>query len=172
MKLHIACGEKRLPGFTHVDIRPEVNPDIVADASNMSMIPSHSVEEVYFCHGIEHLSLEDARQALREFRRVLRLGGVLRIATGDFTVLSWMYTIDHVPLRTIRAAIMGGQDYLANTHYSVWDFEVMKEELEHAGFTDVSRYNAEQWLPDGYWDWSIGEIAGECISLNVISKSL
>lgn len=155
----------------HVDIRPEVSPDIVADAKNMPQVETDSVDEIYFCHGIEHLSLPDVRQALREFRRALKPGGILRLATGDFAVLAWMYTLDSVPLRTIRAALMGGQDYPANTHYSVWDYETLRTELEKAAFKNISRYDAEQWLPDGYWDWSIGRIAGECISLNIVSTS-
>lgn len=169
MKLHVACGEKRLPGFTHVDGRADTHPDIVADFRSMPMIKNNSIELVYLCHGLEHVLLREAVSTLQELRRVLISGGVLRLSVPDFAALVGLYN-KGVPLRIIRGAICGGQEYELNIHYSVWDEFSLAEALNAAGFTSIRRYDPFAVLPKGYFDWSIGKIAGQYISLNMEAR--
>lgn len=180
MKLHLGCGEKRLPGFVHVDIRPEVKPDIVSPAQSLHTVRNSSVEEIYYCHGIEHLKYAEIQPAFREWKRVLALGGILRLAVPDFVSLVDIYenAYNGASLKTIRYAISGGQDYPDNVHYSVWDFFTLQDELNTAGFSDVQRYDARKWIWSvfgvtqkcAYHDWSIDRIAGMPISLNVTAR--
>ncbi len=167
MKLHLGCGTKRLPDFVHVDIRPEVKPDIVASVTDLSIIKDNTVELIYFCHGLEHIPYAGVQDVLSEWRRVLKPGGVLRLAMPDMEAMAEMYIGEGVALKTIRYAISGGQDYPANFHYSVWDFWSLIEELRRASYIDVHKYDPLVTLPPGYRDWSVIKIAGHSISLNV-----
>ena len=45
--------------------------------------PDHSVDVVYTSHMVEHLDIDEAQQFLREARRVLIPGGIIRIAVPD-----------------------------------------------------------------------------------------
>ena len=167
IKLHLGCGTKRLPGFIHVDLRPNVQPDIVADISNLSMFEDNSVDLLYFCHGLEHISPYKVLSTLKEWQRVLKPGGVLRLSMPDFETLAKIYVNHNVPLELIVAAIHGGQDYPENTHYWSWDFQSLSKILQKAGFINVRRYNAEEVNLSGYEDFSTYKIANCLISLNV-----
>ena len=169
VKIHLGCGTKRLPGFMHVDARAEVKPDYVADVRDLACFNDDSADLIYFCHGLEHLPFRAVGGALKEWGRVLRPGGELRLAMPDFETAARAYS-DGVSLRPLRYVLMGGQGYEENFHYSTWDLDTLKTALEMAGYTDVARYDARTWLPDSYSDWSIGKIAaiaGYDISLNV-----
>jgi predicted SAM-dependent methyltransferase len=178
MKLHLGCGIKRLPGFVHIDVRPETKPDIVSLAQSLPTISNNSVQEIYYCHGIEHLRYAEVQPALREWRRVLIPGGVLRLAVPDFVALVDIYenAYNGATLKSIRYAINGGQEYPDNIHYSVWDFFTLQDELIKAGFNEVKRYDAGQWIRGmfgegcNYRDWSVGRIARSLISLNVTAR--
>ena len=171
MKLHLGCGTKRLPGFVHVDIRPEVKPDIVASVTDLRIVKDNTVELIYFCHGLEHIPYAGVQAVLAEWRRVLKPGGILRLAMPDMEHMAGMLHNGEVGLRVIRYAISGGQDYPDNFHYSVWDWRTLKAELEQAHYKRVRYYDARSFLPSGYRDWSMIPIAGLPISLNVAADA-
>lgn len=81
-------GPESLPewekqGYTCVrlDIEPRTNPDIVASMTNMGDIGPYDV--VFCCHALEHLYPHEVSMALREFRRVLKPGGIVVILVPD-----------------------------------------------------------------------------------------
>ena len=53
-KLHLGCGDKILPNFTNIDIRPMEGVDVVEDISTLKKIKTNSVELIYACHVLEH----------------------------------------------------------------------------------------------------------------------
>jgi predicted SAM-dependent methyltransferase len=171
MNMHLACGPNKIRGFTNVDIRPEVNPDVVADIKNLSMFEAGSVNLIYLCHGLEHFKYSEIDGILQSFRRLLRPGGQLFLSVPNMEAMSFAYTVGDISLALIRGAISGGQEYPGNIHYSVWDFETLRTALEKNGFNHIGRYDAEAFLPAGFRDWSIGRIRDIWISLNVTSTS-
>jgi predicted SAM-dependent methyltransferase len=44
VRLNLGCYDKQLPGFTNVDIRADVNPDLVDDAFELEKIADGSVD--------------------------------------------------------------------------------------------------------------------------------
>lgn len=182
MKLHLGSGKNRIPGFLNVDIRPEVNPDIVSNAVSLPMIDTDSVDEIYFCHGIEHLKYAEVQPALAEWKRILTPGGLLRLSVPDFAALCGIYASKQPrKLHLIRGALSGGQEYPDNIHYSAWDEMTLVEVLTIAGYSNIWRYDARRWLVATfgkpslrgiYFDWSIGRIAGVDISLNVVAEGV
>lgn len=168
IKLHLCCGDKKLPGFLGVDIRPEVNPDIVASVDNLDMLPDEVVKEIYFCHGLEHLPFGEAEQCLVGLSRILRKGGTLRLALPDFEALSKLYVAGFSLIDEIRPAIHGGQDYAYNIHYASWDFRSLSVVLARCGFGQIKRYQPKEFLPDGYFDWSLHSLRGLGTSLNIV----
>ena len=168
IRLHLCCGDKKLNGFLGVDIRQEVNPDIVASVDNLIGIEDGSVDEIYFCHGLEHISHADVNLCLSELYRILKQGGTLRLALPDFDSMARLYVAGYVRIEHILLAIHGTQDYPENTHYSSWDFTFLSSTLERWGFSQIARYNAREFLPDNYFDWSLFRLNGIEASLNVV----
>lgn len=81
--LDVGCGpSKGFPHFTGVDNRKDttlfsiaMDPDITADASDLFMIASGGCDAVFSSHTLEHI--EDFKKALREWWRVIKVGGHL-----------------------------------------------------------------------------------------------
>lgn len=85
--LHVGCGcEEIHPLFkdfaeTRLDIDPRHNPDIIACMTGLGDIGPF--DAVYSCHCLEHLDERDALLALKEFNRVLNVGGFCFILVPD-----------------------------------------------------------------------------------------
>lgn len=113
-KLHVGCGPSVYDGWVNIDKSPSVllsrfgllrrlllklgiltadqargfPPGVVfADVSRRIPTESDSVAFIYCSHMIEHLSRWQALAFTRECERVLRPGGVLRLATPDLALL-------------------------------------------------------------------------------------
>lgn len=168
LKIYLGCGERRLYGFCHVDIREDVKPDVCTNALDLSAFQPNSVQEVYFCHGIEHIKETDVDHCLMEIHRILIPGtGIIRLALPDFRALATLYCARRARLSDIVYAMHGQQDYPENTHFFSWDLESLTARLSRNGFMDIQRYNPHVFLPAGYFDWSLHQIAGTPTSLNV-----
>jgi len=83
--LDVGCGAAGYRGFfpnmTTLDIAPRegTKVDIVADAHDLSQIPDNSFDVVLCTEVLEHLHTPS--QAIAEFRRVLKPGGLLLLST-------------------------------------------------------------------------------------------
>ncbi|MFC1945687.1 methyltransferase domain-containing protein [Chloroflexota bacterium] len=148
VKLHIGCGERYIPGFTHVDVRKFEHVDVVAPAWQLDVFEDDSVDLIYCCHTLEHLKKTQVGLTLAEWHRVLRPGGVLRLAVPDFAKICQMYTRTG-DLSQLLGLLMGGQDYPENTHYTVYDYAYLAGLLQDAGFTSVRCYD---WRETEHWD--------------------
>ena len=98
--LHIGSGWCHIlgkHGFTkdaweeiRLDINPSVQPDIVANMTDMSAVESASMDAVYSCHNLEHLYPFEVYPALDEFRRVLKPEGFALIIVPDLQEVAKM----------------------------------------------------------------------------------
>ena len=153
MKLHIGCGQKFLPGYKHLDVLESEHIDYVCNASNLEMIDDESVSEIYACHILEHVRRDEALPVLREWCRVIKPGGEIRIAVPDFDAVVAEYALNKDASK-IQGLLYGGQTYEFNFHYVAYDFDMLKELLEVAGFHDVRKYDWRDFLPPDYDDFS------------------
>ena len=83
MKLHLGCYQKKIHGYTNIDIREEVGPDLVDDVFSLEKIPNDSADLIYACHVLEHARLDQAKKAFLRWNSILKTGGTLRIAVPD-----------------------------------------------------------------------------------------
>jgi predicted SAM-dependent methyltransferase len=175
MKLHLGCGKRYIPGFVHIDAIPFDHVDHVASIDNLSFIPENSVETIYNCHVLEHFKRRDTARVLKEWHRVLKPGGILRVSVPDFQAIAELYC-KHKDLKMVLGPLYGGQDYLYNIHYNAFDFITLKSFLIDAGFESVERYDwrlTEHAEIDDYSQAYIPHMAkesGTLISLNVEAK--
>src|SRR5690242_6946353 len=79
MKLHIACGTKKMDGWLNVDIAEAVQPDMVMDVLKFPWpFDDNSVDEILANHFVEHIG-DEFCDFFNECYRVLRHGGTMQI---------------------------------------------------------------------------------------------
>jgi predicted SAM-dependent methyltransferase len=142
VQLHLGCGKRFLPGFLHIDREPYDHLDHHGDIKDLSMFPDGSVSLIYACHCFNYFDDDDARAALAEWRRVLRPGGVLRVAVPDFASIT-RYYVQSGDLRTVTRLVTGyykGKDKVAY-HRAVYDEATLSALMRAAHFDHVRRYD-------------------------------
>lgn len=90
-KLNIGCGHRTIEGYVNADINPELpNLDLICE---LDSIPAEdgTYSEVFASHCIEHLPVERAKKALREWLRVLAPGGIAVIDTPNIRRNATLY---------------------------------------------------------------------------------
>jgi len=143
------------------------------------MFQDNSVELIYASHVLEYFDREQAIAVLAEWRRILKPGGILRLAVPDFPALFKVYqmtgNLNDIlgPLYGRMAVEIGGGSQQVIYHKTVHDFNSLKGVLEQSGFADVRRYDWRQTVHNDYDDYSqayfphMDKEHGILISLNV-----
>lgn len=90
-KLEIGSGNRPLAGYEHLDINP--NSPCVEYVAPMNAIPveDNYFEEIQSIHVIEHQTWATTLETLTEWVRVLKPGGMLRIATPNLRWIAQSY---------------------------------------------------------------------------------
>lgn len=161
--IHVGCGPKRkaqtTQGFNtpewaelRFDIDPTVQPDIQGTMTDMSAVPSQSVDAVFSSHNIEHLYPHEVPVALAEFVRVLGPSGFAVITCPDLQSVCELvaqdklteaaYTSPAGPIAPIdilyghRPAMARGNLFMA--HRCGFTQKVLTATLQAAGFASVA----------------------------------
>lgn len=144
LKLHLGCGTKFLPGFVHIDALDLGHIDQVGPVESLPQIASGSVDLIYASHVLEHFGRHEYQDVLQEWYRVLRPGGLLRLAVPDFTAMAEEYVSGRLRngLSDLVGLCVGGQRDQLDYHKMVFDAELLTTALMAVGFSDV--------VP---WDW-------------------
>lgn len=175
MKLHLGCGTRRLPGYTHIDGREEVHPDMVADVRNLDWILNNTVETIYACHVLEHIALPELPATLQEWSRVLYPRGLLRLSVPDFDAIARLYAHEQTILMRLLGLLYGGGTYAENVHHACYDYQTLAYLLGKNGFHSITTwepYNllGNEW-PKDYDDYSMAVVDDIPVSLNIEAKA-
>lgn len=145
LNLHLGCGETYLTGWTNIDLfRPGKRRDLYWDLRRRLPFPDNVVEAIFSEHLFEHLDIVSGLKLLKECRRVLSYGGVMRIGVPDLEryVRSYLgadkLIDDYRPGRPTRG-IAFGEVFFFHGHRSMYDFDTLKLLLREVGFTAVER---------------------------------
>jgi SAM-dependent methyltransferase len=89
--LNLGCGHRYHSDWTNIDIVAH-GPGVVAhDLSRGIPLPDGSCDVVYHSHVVEHIRRAEALAFVRECFRVLKPGGVVRVATPDLERIAQLY---------------------------------------------------------------------------------
>ncbi|QDU65797.1 methyltransferase domain-containing protein [Engelhardtia mirabilis] len=83
VRLHLGAGRDKREGWINVDTNPACEPDVCAQVDDLSMFETASVDLIEANHLFEHLTFDQAVNAVAEWRRVLRPGGELFLELPD-----------------------------------------------------------------------------------------
>lgn len=150
-RLHLGAGPVRLAGWLNSDL---ISGEVYLELGRKMPFAEATFAYAFGEHVIEHLPENQAQQALRELRRVLRPGGVLRLTTPDLRKIIAIYE-DRNPVvrREAYARFLDEEtgkrhdqpcqilnDYLRLWgHRYVYDEQDLRARLEEAGFESVER---------------------------------
>ena len=139
MKLHLGCGEVYFgPEWVHVDAleRPYIKHHSVTDLS----FAHGECSLVYASHLLEYFDREEAYEVLREWRRCLRDGGVLRLAVPDFGAMCGLYS-SGAKLSRFLGPLYGKIGDPPIYHKTVYDMMSLYKLLSDVGFSSIRRYD-------------------------------
>jgi predicted SAM-dependent methyltransferase len=142
-RLHLGCGRVALSGWINIDLLG-TRADFIWDLRWQLPFPAGCASAVFHEHLLEHLPLPAALSVIQECHRLLRSGGILRIAVPDFEHYARSYTGDRSYIATLRPdrptpLLAFSEIIYGYGHRSMWDSETLIRALTEAGFTGASR---------------------------------
>lgn len=174
-KLHLGCGVKHFPGWFHVDALDYPHVDHIGRVENLDFVPTGSAGLVYACHLLEHFNRKTYMDALREWRRVLRKGGILRLAVPDYEACARLYLSGKLVrgIEDVRGLMVGGQRDQYDFHGMIFDEPDLTRALKEVGFSEVRRWDWRQTEHARVDDYSqaylphMDKVNGTLVSLNL-----
>jgi predicted SAM-dependent methyltransferase len=102
--VNVGCGPRGGPLPPHfqgwrelrVDVDTAVEPDIVAELTDLSAIPAGSADAVWASHCVEHLYAHEVPVALAQFRRLLRADGFACLIVPDLQTVAQYVAADRM----------------------------------------------------------------------------
>lgn len=137
LRLNLGAGDDRREGYLSVDLREDIA-DVVADVRALPFLDG-SVEEVMANDVLEHFWRDQTPILLAEWRRVLRVGGTLRLRMPNLIALA--QHLDSPYHDAIVENIYGGHrwgpDGAYDTHHWGWSPRTIARDLTANGFDVV-----------------------------------
>jgi predicted SAM-dependent methyltransferase len=174
MKLHIGCGKRNFgPKWTHIDQAHFPHIDFY-DLTSLN-IDDSSIDLIYSSHTIEYFDRDEIIPILKEWSRVLKPSGILRLAVPDFEAMTKLYCNNSITLEQILGPLYGKMESNGKIiyHKTVYDFCSLKSLLISVGFHDIYKYDWRMTDHSQFDDCSqaylphMNKETGVLISLNV-----
>lgn len=89
--VNLGCGTRHHPDWINIDIVPHESNVIAHDLRMGIPLPDDSCDVVYHSNMLEHFRRPDALRLLDECLRVLKPGGILRVAVPDLEHICHVY---------------------------------------------------------------------------------
>lgn len=97
--VNLGCGRRYHPSWINIDVVPAGDEVIAHDLRQGIPLEDNSCDVIYHSHVLEHLRRAEAFEFLRDCCRVLKPGGILRVAIPDLERICRAY------LETVEAAL-------------------------------------------------------------------
>lgn len=159
MKINLGCWKRDLPGFTNVDICDMPHIHYKHNVDSLPMFKDNSADLIYASHVFEYFDREKGIGVLREWYRVLKHGGTLRIAVPNFDAILWLYR-ETEDINKVLGMLYGrmkietpkGKKLLY--HKTVYNYISLGEMLKKAGFKRIRFYDWRKTEHKDYDDHS------------------
>lgn len=136
VRLNLGSGEAPLEGWANLDAKDGhwAFPLNVADGM---------ADEIRASHILEHFPHGAVKNVIKEWVRVLKPGGTLKIAVPDFDWIVKAYSNGHRHNKTLELYLFGGQVDANDFHKAFFNEEKLREILTDAGLVDIVRWESD-----------------------------
>jgi len=145
-RLNWGCGERPAEGWVNSDLRPLPGVDLCCDIRQGLAVASGTFDVVVSIHALQMLAYDELVDALSELRRVIRAGGVLRLALPNLeTAIAAFQRGDHryFCIPDEDEATIGGKLIAQVLWYgssrTLFTEDFALDRLNRAGFIDTVR---------------------------------
>jgi SAM-dependent methyltransferase len=149
-RLNVGCGYDKRPGFLNVDLQAFHEPDLVADATCMPMLPSGYFDEIVAQDVLQHLERHKTDDALTEWARLLAPEGTLHARVPSLLHLLEMLgapaNLEAEAARNIVHLIYGTQAYTGDYHLAGFTATMLERHLAEAGLLVCEAQILYGWL--------------------------
>lgn len=146
MKLNLGCGNKRLEGWINCDLKDS---DMDMDIRKLPF-EDNSADEIMVIHVCEHFYVIEIMKAMKEWRRVLKVGGKLIVELPCLDNILAHFLIGS-PNRYTLNGLYGDpwshRDGEPALHKWCWSKAKFSELLEKAGYSDVTEETPQFHVP-------------------------
>lgn len=146
MMLNIGCGNDYREEFINIDVRPEVSPDVVCDATRLPF-EDNTFETAIAKDVLEHFP--NPVEVLREWNRVITHDGALVVQVPDWNVLGDKDYWWNKDLEQVEKHVYGGHKNPFDQHHTLWTRRIGQKRLRKAGFD--GSYVVELRTPPLHW---------------------
>lgn len=165
--LHIGCGTNILPKpFENLDGREFEGVDHVSSASDLKQFDDETFDMVYASHILEHHPRNEVESVLKEWVRVVKVDGIVRISVPSFKSATQIYDKTG-KLENILGPLSGGQTYDYEFHYCLFDERTLTALMKKCGLTAIHPWLYTRTRHSDYWDFSQAVTHGIQVSLNL-----
>ena len=113
------------------DIREDVRPDVICDLRKIP-VPDETFDIVFSSHTLEHFAWNGIQNILKEWSRILKVGGELRLVVPNMRHVAERILNDSI-VPTDMWVLYGEQDYAKNFHASGFTPKILQALVESLG---------------------------------------
>lgn len=136
------------------DIREDVRPDVICDVRYLP-VPDEKFDIVHSSHTLEHFGWMNIDKVLKEWSRILKVGGELRLVVPNMRHVSERLKNDEL-LGTDYWVLFGGQEYAKNFHATGFTPNTLKSLVESLGiYEDIQVHEADVFGPPSPDNWNL-----------------
>jgi len=152
LKLNIGSGDGiTMKGYTNVDAK-------FGDSAFPLAYSDNSVDEIYASHILEHFPHAQTLDVLKDWVRVLKPGGVLKVAVPDFALIAKSYVANGFHA-IADGYVYGGQIDENDFHKALFDRAKLSKLMIDAGLEHIRT-----------WESEVKDCASLAVSLNLTGQ--
>ena len=146
MKINIGCGWRNFgEDWIHIDGGDYDH----LDYKNITKLEfeDNSVDLIYASHVLEYFDRDEVIPVLKEWNRVLKEDGILRLAVPNFYAMIQLYFLNNYPLDTFLGPLYGKMKMADKTiyHKTTYDWNSLCDTLTTAGYKSFKKYNWQDY---------------------------
>lgn len=151
-KLNLGCGFDKRQNYLNIDIHEFHKPDLVADISNLKMLPPDHFDEIVAQDVLEHIKRTETKNTLKEWNRLLRIGGILKLRVPNLIGLLSLFLQKEnqtvIKQEELIQCCFGSQAYACDYHFTGFTELLISNYLWETGFIIDTIQTCDDWLFD------------------------
>lgn len=159
--LNLGCGGRYHARWINVDVNPVNNNIMKINLKNGIPFSDNYFSVVYHSHLLEHFPKQEGKMLMQECFRVLKRGGIIRIATPDLEQIVKNY------LKYLHAAIEGEKGAEANYEWTM--LELYDQTVRAFSGGEMGKYLRQEKIPNE--EFVFERIGSEAESARLIKEN-